>query len=131
MSTISSRKGRGCQVRLLGHVAAKRGNDVVGRDGLAMVEGQAIAQHGRPAFCAVGRLEAFGKVRLDIALGVELGQAAKQPTLERSPAEGVRKAGWVERVGHYATGIAEAGIAALLRLRAHGCDEHLVGRRHG
>jgi hypothetical protein len=59
-----------------------------------------------------------GEVRLNIVLSV---RAVGQPTQECALAEGVGIAGRVERANHRVMGIAEAGIATLLRLRARGC----------
>ena len=119
--------GLGGRLRVLAHMVAEGGDHVGRGDGLAVVEGDALAQLEHPVLGIVARLEALGQVGNDATLGVDLGQAVAH----RAPADGaghlIGIGGGVERVGGGAMPHAHAEVPALLGLGAGGGGEHGVG----
>ena len=120
--------GRGFGIRA--HVVAVGGDDILGGEALAVVEGHALQELEAPGLGPVDGLHAFDEIRRDVALGVDLGEAVGHGAPEGHLGPGIGIAGGVEGIGGGAMGKAEAGRAALLRRRRHRLAEHRLSGRH-
>ena len=85
--------------RILAAVIIVGLDDIVGGNGLAIMEGQAFAQLEHPFRGAVGGLEALGQMRLNGVLLVDMGQLGAEDADRHVELEGVGPGRGIERVG--------------------------------
>ncbi len=111
-------------------MVADRQNDILRCERLAIVESHPAAQFEHPLLGAVGMFEAFGQLRHDIPLGIDLGQIIRHGAAESSLSKGVGPARRIKVVGCGSVREPKASETARFSLRAGGADIKLVGCHH-
>src|SRR5918995_6902835 len=91
------------------------------------MESRAFAQLDNPGGSAVRRLEALGKIGLDIAFRINLGEAVRHSTPKSRLRESIGIASGIEVVRRRSMSQAEFCRTALLRLCSGHAHEELVG----
>ena len=105
----------------------ERGDHILWRNALAIMEGRALAQLEDPRGGVVAGLERFCEVWLHVARDVDFSKAVRHAAGERNLGASVGVSGGVDGIGGRAVGETELGRAALLGLSACCLHEHRLG----